>query len=399
MLRSVWICLVSCGLLGGCGSARERGGSPPPPSGCRCEGSVPEGTLGVACGEMQCVGGVAGYACTGPNTAIAAPEACAIAADGGVVDPPDAAPRDGGMRAETTFTTFLDDARLGIVHEIHATSARDVWLATDNGQVLHWTGGDTTDAWSFGDAIRAIHAIDATHVWVAGDYGTIAAFDGVDAFDRASRPTTGALLDTWGDATRRFVAGQLWGELRVATAPDFDAYVPFEVQDGFGGRISGDTRCVSGTASGLWVCGEEGLYGYDGSWHHIYGGSGSASLSEPFRVVPVGERLALSLDAEAVTLVTFREVALESGFGPVSLPIPPGVGEVGGPVLRGVWGTSSEVWVVGTRGFVAHMTGYTSPFADWRIIDAGTTRDLDSITADSEAIWIGGDSIVLRAER
>jgi len=383
----------------GCGSPRERSGGTPPPGNCRCEGAVPEGTLSVACGATQCVGGIAGYACTGPNAAVTAPEACEIG-DGGVIDPDAATGIDGGGRTtETTFTTFLDDTRLGLVHEIHATSPRDAWLVTDNGQVLHWTGGETTDAWSFGSAIRAVHALDATHVWVAGDYGTIATFDGVDSFNPASSPTSGPLFDTWGDSTRRFVAGQLWGELRVATGPDFDAYTPFEVEDGAGGRLSGDTHCVSGTSAGLWVCGEDALYGYDGSWHHIYGGSGFGTSAQPLRVIPVTDRLALSLDEEAVTLVTFREVALESGFGPVSLPIPPGVGDVGGPRLRGVWGNASEVWVVGTGGFVAHMTGYTDPFAIWRVIDVGTTRDLESITADAEALWIGGDSIVLRAER
>ena len=36
---------------------------------CRCEGAVPEGTLSVACGQTQCVGGTAGYLCLGDNSA------------------------------------------------------------------------------------------------------------------------------------------------------------------------------------------------------------------------------------------------------------------------------------------------------------------------------------------
>jgi hypothetical protein len=60
------------------------GGAPIDP-GCRCEGDVPEGTLSVACGEAQCVGGVRGYRCTAANTAADAPEACdTIDPDAGV---------------------------------------------------------------------------------------------------------------------------------------------------------------------------------------------------------------------------------------------------------------------------------------------------------------------------
>jgi hypothetical protein len=59
-----------------------------PEPGCRCAGDVPEGTLSVACGEEQCVGGLAGYRCTGANTAISAPEACMpIEGDAGMPDP------------------------------------------------------------------------------------------------------------------------------------------------------------------------------------------------------------------------------------------------------------------------------------------------------------------------
>jgi hypothetical protein len=42
---------------------------------CECVGSVVGGALDIACGEIQCVGGV-GYECTGPNEARAVSGAC-----------------------------------------------------------------------------------------------------------------------------------------------------------------------------------------------------------------------------------------------------------------------------------------------------------------------------------
>lgn len=83
---------------------------------CRCEGDVPEGRLSVACGEMQCVAGAGGYLCTGPNTAVATPDACF--GDGG---PP---PTDGG-------TEPPDDGG----------STRP-----DGGETRRDAGGTTTDA-------------------------------------------------------------------------------------------------------------------------------------------------------------------------------------------------------------------------------------------------------------
>lgn len=335
----------------------------------------------------------------------ASPEAGAPAEDAGTdpIDPSgvDAAapPVDGGPPAPA-FETFLDDTRLGVVSDVFTAGPRDTWFVTQSGQVLHWTGGTSTDAWNFGVPLHAVHGTDPRNVWVVGDDGTVAHYDGVDSFVPVSDTLTyGPLVDTWGDATRRYVAGELWGGLKAASAPYFDAYVTFEVEDGRGGRLSGDTRCVAGTAGGLWVCGEDALYGYDGTWHHIFGGSGSASGGRPFEVAPVSASLALALDDQSVTLVSFREVALSGGFGPVGLPIPPEVDEWDGPRLRGVWGTPSEVWVVGTRGYVARMRGYTSFSAYWERVDVGTTADLEVIYGDAESIWIGGDAIVLRRDR
>ena len=308
---------------------------------------------------------------------------------------------DAGVSSTPAFETFLEDSRLGLVRDIWSAGPRDTWLVTDSGQIVHWTGGTSPDAWDFGVPMHAVHGTSATDVWVSGGDGTVASFDPSDnTFVPArDRPTSGPLLDTWGDTETRYVAGELWGGLRYANAPYLDSYTTFEVEDGRGGRLSGDTRCVAGTSAGLWVCGEDALYGYDGAWHHIYGGSGSASSGRPFRVVPVNLRLALALDEQAVTLVTHSEVALSGGFGPVSLPIPPGVDVWDGPRLRGVWGDVNEVWVVGTRGYVARMTDYTSLSAYWERIDVGTTADLESVFADSESIWIGGDSLVLRRDR
>lgn len=312
----------------------------------------------------------------------------------------DTPPSDAEPPAAPVFETFLEDPGLGLVRDAWSAGPRDTWFVTDNGQVLHWTGGTTVDSWRFGVALHAIHGTDDRNVWVVGEEGTIATYDGEESFVPVTgRVTYGPLLDTWGDAESRYVAGELYGDLKRASSPYFDSYTTFEVRDGRGSRLSGDTRCVAGTPSGLWVCGEDALYGYDGEWHHIFGGSGSASAGRPFRVAPVGGGLALALDEEAVTLVSFREVALSGGFGPVSLPIPPGVDPWDGARLRGVWGTASEVWVVGTGGYVARMAGYTSPAAAWERIDVGTTADLETIHADSGSIWIGGDSLVLRRDR
>ena len=67
--------------IGGCDGPAD------PPS-CRCSGAVPGGSLSVACGGTQCVGGV-GYRCTDVNTAVSDPSACATPPDGGSITCPD----------------------------------------------------------------------------------------------------------------------------------------------------------------------------------------------------------------------------------------------------------------------------------------------------------------------
>jgi len=70
-MRVGFFALIALLGLSACTQERAR----PDDDDCRCAGDVPEGLLDVACGETQCVGG-AGYRCTGPNAATAAPEAC-----------------------------------------------------------------------------------------------------------------------------------------------------------------------------------------------------------------------------------------------------------------------------------------------------------------------------------
>lgn len=77
-MRRVAVLLMLVGGWACGGEERERPGSD-----CRCEGAVPGGTLRVACGEMQCVDGVTGYLCTGPNMAVATADAC-LAGDSGM---------------------------------------------------------------------------------------------------------------------------------------------------------------------------------------------------------------------------------------------------------------------------------------------------------------------------
>ena len=369
-----------------------------PSTGCRCEGAVPEGTLSVACGEMQCVGGTAGYVCTGPGTAAAAPEACTMTADGGVPGD-DAGPTgtDAGTpdAGPTTpeWTVFLEDPGLGLVRDIHSTSTRDVWFVTGRGQVVRWTGGTSTDVWDFGIELFAVYGTGPTDVWVVGEDGVVANYDGATGFDPlSSRPTSGPLYDTWGDGETRYVAGELWGDLKHADTP-FDVYTTYEVRDGTGDRLSGDTLCVTGSSVGLWVCGENGLYGYDGEWHTVL------YDARPIRAMHVSGSRALALEERSVWYVSFRGSALSGAFGGHSLPIPPEVDTTAGPRLRGLWGDATEAWVVGTGGYVAHIRGYTSPSAFWRRVDVGTDADLESITADAESIWIGGQDVILRRDR
>jgi hypothetical protein len=311
--------------------------------------------------------------------------------------------------AHPTFSTLLDDVTLGVVQDIWSAGPNDTWFVTSSeqmlqssGKILHWTGGTGVDVWESPVPLHAVYGTAPTQVWVVGDSGRIGYFDGGDGFDMLSQhPTSGPLLDTWGDTQNRYVAGDLFRGLSVADSSDLTTYTSFQVGDGRGGFISGDSLCVSGTSAGLWVCGERALYGFDGSWHTILGAPGSASSVSPVAVVPVGQSLALALDPYSVWLVTFKGVATQSAWGPTSLPIPPGIASgVGGPRLTGVWGDSGAVWVVGTQGYVARMTGYANPLsAYWQRIDVGTTRDLEAITADAKSIWIAGDGIVLRADR
>ncbi len=363
------------------------------PGGCRCEGRVPEGHLDIACGESQCVGG-AGYVCTGPNAAVASPMACEMPTpmpDAGMPSRDAMPPRDAAM-PEPRVMPFLEDERLGVVEDIHATDPDDVWFVTSSGTVLRWTGGTSPAAWDFGVPLHAIDGTDATNVWLVGDEGLIANFDGVDGFDPLSQHLTdGPLTDTWGDGDDRYVAGNLWGDLKRADAPDFSTYVTQDVLDEDGNRVSGDVTCVAGARGGLWACGADAVYGYDGTWHTVMSGQAIA-------IAPAGGKLAFALEPDVVTLIDFREVALGGAFGAQSLPIPPGVDFFSGETLRGVWGNDDEVWVVGTNGYLAVLRDYTNPIADWRVVDSGTTADLDSIEGDGESIWIGGENVILRLE-
>src|SRR5687768_11442905 len=109
----------------------------------------------------------------------------AIAEDGGMQPPPDAQiPIDSSVSTHHVFTPFLDDARIGMVHDIWSASPRDVWFVTSTSQILHWTGGSTTNQWDFsGGAIHAVFGTSPSKVWVVGEDGLIANFDGKTGFD------------------------------------------------------------------------------------------------------------------------------------------------------------------------------------------------------------------------
>lgn len=358
---------------------------------CWCEGTVPEGMLRVACGGSTCLGGT-GYRCTETGETVSFPAACSdagVAGEGGL---PAVDSGSGGIDSGTpalAWTVFLDDARLSAVRDIWSAGPRDTWFVTASGKVIHWTGETMPTSWDFGRELHGVYGV-RDDVWVVGENGTIGVFDGADQFDILSIPDDGTFYDTFGTEERRYVAGDVYGGLRSDTPP-FESYTPFEVGDGRGGTHSGGARCVSGTLQGLWVCTGDGVVGFDGEWHAI--------LDRPaVAVAPVSAGLAVAVEPTSAWLIDFRTVALSGGFGPHGLAVPTEV-ERGDVRLTAVWGDATEVWIVGTGGYVGRMVGYTNPLASWQRIDVGTTRDLSSIHADAESIWIGGDSIILRRDR
>ena len=90
-MRDFATCVMVLALVAGCGPGEVS---------CRCVGRVAEGTLSVACGATQCLGGTL-YACTAANTATVVGTSCEASDAGGPG-------RDSGAPPATAVTLTVD---------------------------------------------------------------------------------------------------------------------------------------------------------------------------------------------------------------------------------------------------------------------------------------------------
>lgn len=311
------------------------------------------------------------------------------------------------VRAERTEITrpvaidFISDPDLGQVNDIWINGPQDIWFVADSGQIGHWTGGTGANKWNTGRVLNAVYGTPSGAVWVVGNAGYIADFDGTDGFDVVSqRPTNGPIVETWGSDQRRFLAGQFFGDLSYADMNGWASFSTFEL----GSDVEGDTVGVSGAGNSFWVASEDGFYGHDGTTltELISGNTASGSIS-PIAVFALSQRAAFLLETDGVWLASPTELVLiEGGFGGANaIPSPPLVGSGGGPSLRDVWSDGTELWVVGTDGYIARIPDLTGDVfgLSWEIIPSGTTEDITAIAGTADNIWFGTQDAIRRIAR
>ena len=216
---------------------------------------------------------------------------------------------------------------------IWGASPTDIWVAGEQGTLLHWNGS----AWSAAvsgteSALRALAGSSSKDVWAAGLDGTLLHFDGTSW---SAKQKDGALWSPASGANERPIYAllalpkQLWAGGSGSRSFDGVAWT----EPHHGSHLP--TMALWGlNSSDLWEVGLQGMVNrWDGQhWQRIGG-------------------------------------------------------ELG-PNFLGVWGSAAnDVWVVGSGGATVHWAGPTPT-----IVPSGTTNDLHAVRGfNAQDVWAVGD--------
>jgi len=325
-------------------------------------------------------------ACTSEVSKVTAP------ADPGAVDPgPDpseptdptpapSTPAKPPAKPQPTWTSLKMQASVGDITGAWGSSASDVWFVAHQlgggSAIIHFDGTQITGQNTSG-TLRTIWGSSRDKVWALGDDGAYVTFDGM-SWTGESTFTNGDVYATWGSSVA-WAVGQYVGVGNLRrTSTNLKDWNYGDQYDLPSTARSGRLRAVAGSGSKVFVGGEPGLWMWNGtSWTSLddkdivslYGMGGGAVAAS-------------SLDVEFIT---------NSGDVIITDAQPPNV-SVSKSLLTAAWGTGSDdVWVVGTKGYLAHFDG-----TDWKQTPALTTHDLFAVWGSaSDEVWAVGDDVIL----
>ena len=270
---------------------------------------------------------------------------------------------------------------------VWGSSARDVWAVGGNGwgrgTILHWDGA----SWSPWDlppsaGLRCVWGNSADDVWAGGDFGTLMHWDGT-SWSTSNWHTQAdgvAVTGLWGTG-RNDVWAMSWAEIRH--------------WDGATWVLS---KAISGTASplfGIWGSASDDVWVVGAlrtTWH--WDGSAWSDLTERAHPELFGvwgrRRGELWAFASEGKLLRWNGSDWSPGGGVPSdcgLPQPNRPCDI--QAIHAMWGTSDDLWAVGSSGVILHSAGND----EWAMSRSGTLEILNGIWGSGPSdIWAVGAS-------
>lgn len=283
----------------------------------------------------------------------------------------------------------------GILYDVWASSASDLWVAGEGGTVLRYDGSSWLTVMTGTIApFFAITGTSASDVW-AGGYDLLHYANGVRSkvdWIPPARPFTWWINDIWAASPSEAwaVSGYFDGYPRSNSSIHYFNGTKWS-EAPFSGQSSGrDLAGVWGSSrSSVWVVGSErvlqGGPPWQGKiWH--YNGTAWSSVPIPQSGILYGIWGSSSSDVWAVggdgTILHYD--------GSNWSKVPSGTNAW----LRDVWGASaSNVWIVGDGGTILRYDGRS-----WVKMESGTVQNLQGIWGTSaSSVWVvGGGGTVLR---
>lgn len=254
----------------------------------------------------------------------------------------------GMLRWNGTAWSHVAALRWRTLNDVWGASASSVWGVGDKGELVRWDGtawtlfrydGTSVSAKGLGDfdtparsySLRGVWGSSATNVFAVGDSGVVLRYNGT-TWTRMTTPVTAPLTDVWGsgasDVYATTAAGQLiryngtaWSVVAAVQAP---------------GALWG----VWGTAANnVYAAGDGGmLYRWDGAnWQRI-------------RLPTRAALYAVGGTGASNVFVGGADGALYRYSGTAWIP-EKALG--GSSLVRGFWGTGTDVFAAGNGGLVA----------------------------------------------
>lgn len=258
------------------------------------------------------------------------------------------------------------DVRLGAGYDgIGGTGPDDLWAVGALGTIVHWNGSNWSISQS--DTSNDLHAVLASandDAWTVGESATILHWDG-SAWSEAPTPTSrdATITDVWGSGPRDiWIAagavfhwnGAAWEQSLKAPASGLWGTGPTDVwvagSSGIHSWNGSAWSLASATpATGLWGTGTNDIwaYGREGTLLH-WNGKGWSDIPNPARTP--SDPLHRAADVLGVFARGVNDVWI----------VADGVKHWNGSAwttelegnLTGIWGTSSDLWMVGDGGAI-----------------------------------------------